>query len=91
MKSITRSGDKLITCGAEIGKLGYEVKLVPPSCVEPFVKRQKNRAADRRRSAATRPSAQSLVTDCQIDLHHTLELRDRRRVGTLLLQTTTDH
>ena len=32
--------------GREIGKLGHEVKLVPPIYVKPFVKRQKNDAAD---------------------------------------------
>ena len=30
----------------EIGKLGHEVKLVPPIYVKPFVKRPKNDAAD---------------------------------------------
>ena len=28
--------------GREIGKLGHEVRLIPPACVKPFVKRQKN-------------------------------------------------
>ena len=32
--------------GREIGKLGHEVKLVPPIYVKPFVKRQKNDATD---------------------------------------------
>ncbi len=32
--------------GREIGKLGYEVRLIPPIYVKPFVKRQKNDAAD---------------------------------------------
>ncbi len=32
--------------GREIGKLGHAVKLVPPIYVKPFVKRQKNDAAD---------------------------------------------
>ena len=34
--------------GRKIGKLGHEVKLVPPIYVKPFVKRQKNDAADAR-------------------------------------------
>jgi transposase len=32
--------------GREIGKLGHEVRLIPPIYVKPFVKRQKNDAAD---------------------------------------------
>ena len=32
--------------GREIGKLGHEVRLIPPAYVRPFVKRQKNDAAD---------------------------------------------
>ena len=31
---------------SEIGKLGHEVRLIPPVLVKPFVKRQKNDAAD---------------------------------------------
>ncbi len=31
--------------GREIGKLDYEVRLIPPAYVKPFVKRQKNDAA----------------------------------------------
>jgi transposase len=30
----------------EIGRLGHGVRLIPPACVKPFVKRQKNDAAD---------------------------------------------
>ncbi len=30
----------------EIGKIGHEVRLLPPAYVKPFVKRQKNDAAD---------------------------------------------
>lgn len=42
----------------EIGKLGHEVRLLPPAYVKPFVKRQKNDAADAEAivEAAIRPS-----------------------------------
>ena len=44
--------------GREIGKLGHAVKLVPPVYVKPFVKRQKNDAADAEAicEAASRPT-----------------------------------
>ena len=32
--------------GREIAKPGHEVRLIPPACVKPFVKRQKKDAAD---------------------------------------------
>ena len=32
--------------GRETAKLGHEVRLIPPIYVKPFVKRQKNDAAD---------------------------------------------
>lgn len=35
-----------ITGGGELAKLGYEVRLIAPAYVKPFVKRQKNDAAD---------------------------------------------
>jgi len=44
--------------GREIGRFGHEVRLIPPSYVKPFVKRQKNDAADAEAicEAATRPT-----------------------------------
>jgi transposase len=44
--------------GREIAKLGHEVKLVPPIYVKPYVKRQKNDAADAEAiaEAASRPT-----------------------------------
>ena len=44
--------------GREIGELGHEVRLIPPAYVKPFVKRQKNEAADAEAicEAAMRPT-----------------------------------
>lgn len=47
----------------EIGKLGHEIRLLPPAYVKPFVKRQKNDAADAEAivEAAIRPSMRFVV------------------------------
>ena len=47
----------------EIGALGHEVRLVPPAYVKPYVRRQKNDAADALRSA--RPSAGPACALCR--------------------------
>ena len=53
----------------EIGELGHAVKLIPPIYVKPFVKRQKNDAADAEAiaEAASRPTtvcSNGLLADC---------------------------
>jgi transposase len=44
--------------GRELARLGHEVRLIPPACVKPFVKRQKSDAADAEAicEAAQRPT-----------------------------------
>ena len=44
--------------GRELAKLGHQVRLMPPSYVKPYVKRQKNDAADAEAicEAVTRPT-----------------------------------
>lgn len=48
----------LITGDEEIGKFGHDVRLINPSYVKPFLKRQKNDAADAEAiaEAASRPT-----------------------------------
>ena len=45
--------------GREIGKLGHEVRLIPPAYVKPFARRQKNDAADSEAGLARRRSGRT--------------------------------
>jgi transposase len=53
--------------GRELQRLGYEVRLIPPAYVKPFVKRQKNDAADAEAicEAAQRPSMRFVAVKTQ--------------------------
>ena len=75
--------------GREIGKLGHEVKLMPPVYVKPYVKRQKNDAADAEAicEAASRPSmrfvaVKSEAQQAQGMLFRTRDLLVRQRTQT---------
>ena len=76
--------------GREIGKLGHVVKLVPPIYVKPFVKRQKNDAADAEAicEAASRPTMRFVAVKTQEQqargmLFRTRELLVRQRTQTI--------
>ena len=51
----------------EIGRFGHAVRLIPPAYVKPFVKRQKNDAADAEAicEAAQRPTMRFVVPKCE--------------------------
>ena len=76
--------------GREIGKLGHELKLVPPIYVKPFVKRQKNDAADAEAicEAASRPTMRFVAVktreqQAQGMLFRTRDLLVRQRAQTI--------
>ena len=76
--------------GREIGALGHEVRLVPPIYVKPFVKRQKNDAADAGAitEAAKRPTmhfvaVKSEAQQAQAMLFHTRDLLVRQRTQSI--------
>ena len=66
--------------GREIGALGHEVRLIPPAYVKPYVKRQKNDAADAEAicEAVTRPSM------------HFVPVKSAERQGVLVLHRARD-
>ena len=76
--------------GREIGALGHEVRLVPPIYVKPFVKRQKNDAADAEAitEAALRPTMHFVAVKTEAQqaqgmLFRTRDLLVRQRTQTI--------
>ena len=69
--------------GREIGNLGHAVKLVPPVYVQPFVKRQKNDAADAAAicEAASRPTMRFVAVKSRDQQSQGMLFRTPRSVG----------
>lgn len=63
----------------EIGKLGHDVRLIPPADVKPFVKRQKKDAADAEAicEAAMRPTMRFVAVKSEVALGATMVFRVR--------------
>ena len=82
--------------GREIEKLGHTVRLMPPAYVKPYVKRNKNDAADAEAicEAVTRPSMRFVAIKCEeqqgaLMLHRTRDLLVRQR--TMLVNAIRGH
>ena len=82
--------------GREIGALGHEVRLIPPAYVKPYVKRQKNDAADAEAisEAVMRPNMRfvpikSAERQGVLMLHRTRDLLMRQR--TMALNAVRSH
>jgi transposase len=72
--------------GRELSSLGHEVKLMPPSYVKPYVKRNKNDARDAEAccEAVSRPTMRfvpikSVVQQCARSIHRSRDLLARQR------------
>ena len=65
--------------GREIGRLGHEVRLIPPIYVKPFVKRQKNDAADAEAiaEAASRPTMRFVAVKSEEQQARSMVFRTR--------------
>ncbi len=65
--------------GRAIRDLGHEVRLIPPSYVKPFVKRQKNDAADAEAiaEAASRPTMRFVAVKTQEQQARAMSFRTR--------------
>ena len=80
----------------EIAALGHDVRLIPPACVKPYVKRQKNDAADAEaiREAVSRPDMRFVPVKTEeqqgvLVLHRLRDLLMRHR--TMSLNATRSH
>lgn len=65
--------------GRQIGRLGHEVKLIPPNYVKPFVKRHKSDAADAEAiaEAASRPTMRTVAVKTQEQQSRSVLFRTR--------------
>ena len=66
--------------GREFEKLGHEVRLIPPIYVKPFVRRQKNDAADAEAivEAATRPTMRFVALKSEAQQARAILFRTRQ-------------